>query len=189
MPPVKKFDPVLQYRFEIMVPEYLPKTLCKSVTLPKIANNEFKFNYGGGYISAKGTTVWEDVDVEIYADLKTEASAAVKTWLELHRTINGTGGEEKYKDNYSQLVVIDVQGPTGTYVTKYKLFNAYILNADFGQMDWSSSEPNIIKLTLRYDWAEIIINPEITPLPPRPIAPPGGIKSSAPRTISIPGPR
>ena len=41
----------------------------------------------------------------------------------------------------------------GDKVEQWKLVGAWISNAEFGDFDWSSSDPTLITLTITYDYA------------------------------------
>jgi hypothetical protein len=44
-------------------------------------------------------------------------------------------------------------GPVGDIVEEWKLVGTYIETANFGDLDYASSDPAEISLTLKYDYA------------------------------------
>jgi hypothetical protein len=44
-------------------------------------------------------------------------------------------------------------GPVGDKIEQWKLKGAFISNAQFGDLDWTSNDPAEITLTLSYDYA------------------------------------
>ena len=56
---------------------------------------------------------------------------------------------------YKKNVVFNVLGPVGDKVEQWTLFGTMIQDAAFGDLDFSSSDPVEITLTLRYDYAEL----------------------------------
>ena len=46
-----------------------------------------------------------------------------------------------------------ILGPVGDIVEEWKLVGTYIETADFGPMDYATSDPAEITLTLKYDYA------------------------------------
>jgi hypothetical protein len=44
-------------------------------------------------------------------------------------------------------------GPVGDKIEQWKLKGAFINNAVFNDLDWASSDPSEISLTLSYDYA------------------------------------
>jgi hypothetical protein len=72
-------------------------------------------------------------------------------WVRLgHESVTGKDG---YSDFYKKDVTFNMLGPVGDIVEEWKLVGTYIETADFGPMDYSSSEPAEITLTLKYDYA------------------------------------
>ena len=47
-------------------------------------------------------------------------------------------------------------------IEEWKMWNAWITNADFGQLDYTSDELVLLTMTLRYDYATMD-NPQQTP--------------------------
>jgi hypothetical protein len=45
--------------------------------------------------------------------------------------------------------------PLGEVIEEWKLNGTYIVDANFGSLDWSTEDVVNIELTLRYDWAEL----------------------------------
>jgi hypothetical protein len=44
-------------------------------------------------------------------------------------------------------------GPVGDKIENWKIKGAFILTAQFGELDWTSNDPAEITLTLAYDYA------------------------------------
>jgi hypothetical protein len=72
-------------------------------------------------------------------------------WVRLgHESITGRKG---YADFYKKDVQIFSLGPVGDKIEQWTLKGAFIQNATFGDLDWSSNDPQQIELTLSYDYA------------------------------------
>ena len=72
-------------------------------------------------------------------------------WVRLsHESVTGRDG---YSDFYKKDVTFNMLGPVGDIVEEWKLKGTYIQNADFGPMDYATSDPAEITLTLQYDYA------------------------------------
>ena len=54
---------------------------------------------------------------------------------------------------YKKDCTFDVLGPVGDIVEEWTLKGAWIQDASFGDLDFSSSDPVDITVTLRYDYA------------------------------------
>ena len=62
-------------------------------------------------------------------------------------------GRAGYSDFYKKDVTFNMLGPVGDKVEEWTLKGAYIGEAAFGEMDWSTQDPMAISLTLKYDYA------------------------------------
>jgi hypothetical protein len=67
-----------------------------------------------------------------------------------HESLTGRDG---YADFYKKDIDIYMLGPVGDKIEQWKLKGAFISNAQFGDLDWTSNDPAEITLTLSYDYA------------------------------------
>ena len=72
-------------------------------------------------------------------------------WIRLsHESVTGRDG---YSDFYKKDVICKVLGPVGDVVEQWTLKGAFIQAANFNDLDFASSDPVDISVTLRYDYA------------------------------------
>ena len=91
------------------------------------------------------------LDITLYDPIVPSGVQAVIEWIRLgHESVTGRDG---YSDFYKKNVTFQLLGPVGDIVEKWDLKGAYIQSANFGDLDWSVSEPVDITCTLRYDYA------------------------------------
>ena len=94
---------------------------------------------------------WEAVSFTLYDPVVPSAAQAVMEWVRLsHESVTGRDG---YSDFYKKDVDVQVLGPVGDIVEQWKLKGAWIQSANFNDLDFSSSDPVEIEVTLRYDYA------------------------------------
>ena len=87
----------------------------------------------------------------MYDPIVPSAAQATMEWIRLsHESVTGRDG---YADFYKKDITFNVLGPVGDKVEEWTLKGAYIQQANFGEMDFGSSAPIDITLTLRYDYA------------------------------------
>jgi hypothetical protein len=87
----------------------------------------------------------------LYDPVVPSAAQAVMEWVRLHHeSVTGRAG---YSDFYKKDVTFNMLGPVGDKVEEWTLKGAYIGEANFGEMDWSTQDPMMISLTLKYDYA------------------------------------
>ena len=144
------FEPKLQNRF-IMYVEGVPAYLIKKVARPSITFEEVVMDHINIQRYVKGKGAWQDLAIELYDPVVPSAAQACMEWIRLsHESVTGRDG---YSDFYKKDVVINVLGPVGDKVEEWTLKGAWIKEATFGDMDWSTNEVIGISLTLKYDYA------------------------------------
>lgn len=57
---------------------------------------------------------------------------------------------------YKKNIEIKYLDPGGKEIQGWKIFGAYIGNANWGDLDWSQGEALEIKLTIKYDYAQLL---------------------------------
>ena len=98
----------------------------------------------------KGKASWQPLDITLYDPIVPSGAQAVIEWIRLgHESVTGRDG---YSDFYKKDVEFNLLDP-GDVVEKWSLKGTYIQSANFGDLDWSVSEPTEITCTLRYDYA------------------------------------
>ena len=87
----------------------------------------------------------------LYDPVVPSAAQAVMEWVRLsHESVTGRDG---YSDFYKKDVLVKVLGPVGDVVEQWTLKGAFITSANFNHLDFSSSDPAEISVSLRYDYA------------------------------------
>ena len=144
------FEPKLQNRF-IMYVEGVPAYLIKKVARPSITFEEVVMDHINIQRYVKGKGAWQDLAIEMYDPVVPSAAQACMEWVRLsHESVTGRDG---YSDFYKKDVVINVLGPVGDKVEEWTLKGAWIKEASFGDLDWSTNDPVAIAITLKYDYA------------------------------------
>tara|TARA_R100001129_G_C5235899_1_gene223997 strand:- start:307 stop:795 length:489 start_codon:yes stop_codon:yes gene_type:complete len=144
------FEPKVANRF-IMFIEGIPAYLVKKASRPTYTAEEIVLDHINVQRKIKGKVTWSDVTVELYDPVVPSAAQAVMEWVRLHHeSVTGRAG---YSDFYKKDVTFNMLGPVGDKVEEWTLKGAYIGEANFGEMDWSTQDPMMISLTLKYDYA------------------------------------
>jgi hypothetical protein len=99
----------------------------------------------------KGKSRWQPLDITLYDPIVPSAAQQVHEWILLHH--ESTTGRDGYSDFYKKNITFNLLDPVGAVVEEWELKGAYIQSANFGDMDFASSDPTEITLTLRYDYA------------------------------------
>ena len=144
------FEPKTKNRF-IMYIEGVPAYLIKTANRPTITFEEIELDHINVKRYVKGKGAWETLEVTLYDPIVPSGAQAVMEWVRLHK--ESVTGRDGYSDFYKKDITFNVLGPVGDKVEEGTLKGAMIQSANFGDLDWSVSEPAEITLTLRYDYA------------------------------------
>ena len=144
------FEPKLKNRYVMSIDGILAY-LIKTANRPSITFEEVELNHMNVKRFVKGKATWETVEFTLYDPVVPSAAQQVMEWIRLsHESITGRDG---YADFYKKDVSFQVLGPVGDVVEEWELKGTYIENANFGDFDFSTSDPVEITLSLKYDYA------------------------------------
>jgi len=144
------FEPKLKNRV-VMSIDGIPAYLIKTSGRPAIEFEEVELNHMNVKRYVKGKGAWQTLQLTMYDPIVPSAAQAAMEWVRLaHESVTGRDG---YSDFYKKDVDIDILGPVGDKVESWKLKGAWIQAATFNDLDFSSSDPVEISVTLRYDYA------------------------------------
>ena len=144
------FEPKTKNRY-IMYLEGIPSYLIKTANRPSITFEEVELNHINVKRYVKGKGAWEPIEITLFDPVVPSGAQAVLEWIRLgHESVTGRDG---YSDFYKKDVTFNLLGPVGDIVEEWVLKGTYIENANFGDMDYATSDPAEITLTLKYDYA------------------------------------
>ena len=144
------FEPKTMNRY-IMYVEGIPAYLIKTAARPKITFDEITLEHMNVTRYVKGKGKWDMMSIELYDPVVPSAAQACMEWIRLsHESVTGRDG---YSDFYKKDVTFNLLGPVGDVVEEWVLKGTYIETANFGDLDYASSDPAEITLTLKYDYA------------------------------------
>ena len=146
----RNWEPKLKNRY-IMDIDGINAYLVKAMNRPTIESEEVALPHMNVTRYVKGRTQWSPIDITLYDPIVPSAAQQVIEWIRLsHESVTGRDG---YSDFYKKDCTIQVLGPVGDIVEEWVLKGTYIETANFGDLDYSSSDPAEITLTLKYDYA------------------------------------
>ena len=144
------FEPKLKNRF-IMQIGGINAYLIKTANRPSIEFDEVILEHMNVTRYVKGKGRWQPLEITLYDPIVPSAAQQVMEWIRLsHESLTGRDG---YSDFYKKDVSFQVLGPVGDVVEEWELKGTYIQSANFGDLDFASSDPVEISCTLRYDYA------------------------------------
>ena len=146
----RAFEPKLKNRYSMNL-NGLPAFLVKTMARPSISFEEVELHHMNVKRYVHGKATWEPIEVTLYDPVVPSAAQGVMEWIRLHH--ESVTGRDGYSDFYKKDVDFQVLGPVGDVVEQWKLKGTWIQSANFNDLDFASSDPVEISLTLRYDYA------------------------------------
>ena len=144
------YEPKVANRF-IMYIEGIPAYIVKAASRPSIDQGELILDHINVERKLKGKSRWQDITVTLYDPVVPAGAQAVMEWVRLHH--ESVTGRDGYSDFYKKDITFNVLGPVGDIVEEWLLKGAFIQAANLNDLDYASSDPVDISLTLRYDYA------------------------------------
>ena len=144
------WEPVKAHQFIMSIGD-IPAFLIKASAKPTIANGEITLDHINVQRYVKGKSVWNTITVSLYDAIVPRGAQAVMDWVRLHH--ESATGRDGYSSFYKKEIKLRQLSPLGEVIEEWILKGAYIVDANFGSLDWSSEEVVMIEMTLRYDWA------------------------------------
>ena len=143
------FEPIVNNRF-IMYIDGIPSYMIRKADAPGVTLDEIKLDHINVYRKIKGKALWRDISLSLYQPISPSGAQAVMEWIRLsHESVTGRDG---YSDFYKKDVNLSVLGPVGDVVSEWILKGAFIKEANFGNFDWSSTDPTELTVNLGMDY-------------------------------------
>jgi hypothetical protein len=144
------WEPKYTNRFIMYIAD-IPTYIIKAAARPSLTNGEIVLDHINVDRKVKGKTRWNDVSITLYDPIVPSGAQAVMEWVRLHH--ESLTGRDGYSTQYKKDITFHSLSPTGEKIEEWCLKGAFILDSNFGQMDWGTEESVQIELTLKYDYA------------------------------------
>ena len=147
------YEPLRQNRFLLRFPADLgiQEWWVTKASRPSITMEETTIPFLNTQTYVIGKYSWDTIEVSLRDPIGPSATQAVMEWVRLHS--ESVTGRQGYAAGYKRDVEIEMLDPTGVVVSKWILKNTMVTKANFGSLDYSSSDLASIDLTLRFDYA------------------------------------
>jgi len=144
------FEPKMKNRY-VMEIDTIPSYLVKAMNRPTVQFETISLDHINVKRKLQGKADWQDITITLYDPIVPSAAQKVMDWIRLgHESITGRRG---YADFYKKDITFYLLGPVGDKIEQWTLKGAFIQQANFGELDFSSNEVATIELTLSYDYA------------------------------------
>ena len=144
------FEPKMKNRY-VMEIDNIPSYMVKAAARPSIQFEPVVLDHINIKRKLQGKGEWQDITITLYDPIVPSGAQRVMEWIRLgHESITGRRG---YADFYKKDITFYLLGPVGDKIEQWTLKGAFIQQANFGELDFSSNEVATIELTLSYDYA------------------------------------
>ena len=143
-----KFEPKRQFRWVFAI-EGIDSFIIKTAARPSVTIEEMEIPFMNAtrYIAGKGK--FETLAVTLHDPIAPSGAQQVMEWIRTHyESVSGRAG---YADFYKRDVQLKMLDPVGTVVELWDIKGAFLTAATFGTLDYGTSEPTQIDLTIRFD--------------------------------------
>ena len=125
--------------------------LIKAANRPTLESESVPLEHMNTTRYVKGKSKWSTLDITLYDPIVPSAAQQVMEWIRLsHESVTGRDG---YSDFYKKEVTFQLLGPVGDVVEEWVLKGCFIESATFNDLDFASSDPVDVTLSLKYDYA------------------------------------
>ena len=130
------WEPKYSNRF-IMYIDDIPSYLIKAAARPSMTNGEIVLDHMNIDRKVKGKSRWNDISITLYDPIVPSGAQAVMDWVRKHH--ESLTGRDGYSSDYKKQITFNSLSPTGEFIEEWTLNGAFILDTNFGQMDWSKN--------------------------------------------------
>jgi len=146
----KNFEPKIGNRF-IMEINGIESYIVKTAQRPTIQFEPIVLDHINIKRKLKGKGEWQDISITLYDPIVPSGAQQVMEWVRSsHESLTGRDG---YNTFYKKDITFYLLGPVGDKIEQWTLKGAFILSANFGELDWASNDPVSIELSIAYDYA------------------------------------
>jgi hypothetical protein len=146
------WEPKKQHQFIMSMGDTgIPAYLIKASAKPSMTNGEIALDHINTQRYVKGKSVWNSIAVTLYDAIVPSGAQSVMEWVRLHH--ESATGRDGYSSFYKKQIKLHQLSPLGEVVEEWILNGTYIMDSNFGSLDWSTEDVVTIEMTLRYDWA------------------------------------
>jgi hypothetical protein len=144
-----KFEPKRGYRWVLAI-EGIDSFLVNSTARPQATIGSSEIKYINSYRKiSNGKVVWGSINVELHDPIAPSGAQQVMEWIRTH--MESVSGRAGYADFYKRDLQLKMLDPIGTVVELWDIKGAFITNATFGTLSYTSDEMMKISLTLDVD--------------------------------------
>jgi hypothetical protein len=125
----------------------------KTAARPSLTFEEVAIDYINTKRYVAGKQTWEEISITTHDPIAPSAAQKVMDWVRLcYEPLTGRMG---YANFYKKNITLKLLDPQGTVVELWDITGAWVKDAKFGELDYSSSDNAEISFTIRFDNATL----------------------------------
>lgn len=128
-----------------------------TVSRPNLSFEEIKLDRYNSTAYVAGKHSWESMNLTVEDDITNKATTTIQAQLEKQQRLIGATGpwlnSEATASSYKFGTKIELLDGNEVVVETWKLEGCWIMQADYGDLDYSASESVTVALTIRFDQA------------------------------------
>ena len=143
----------------------LPSYIAKKVDKPSFKVNEMEHKYFGHSFFYPGHVTWETITLTLVDPIEPDTSGALMNLLRAAGYDSPLGSPDGTLPTVSKadfvaalgsvIKIEQVTGAENRLIETWQLYNPWIVDCKFGDLDHGSDDMVEISLTIRFDWARI----------------------------------
>lgn len=143
-----KFEPKRQFRWVLAI-EGIDAFIVKTAARPGVTFESIEIPYLNHKRHLAGKSTFSDLSVTLHDPIAPSGAQQIMEWIRTHfESVSGRAG---YADFYKRDIQLKMLDPVGTVVELWEIKGAFLLSAEFGTLDYGSSEAVEITLSIKYD--------------------------------------
>jgi len=144
------FEPKRKFRW-ILAIDGIDAFTAKTANRPQMVFDETIVDYMNQKRYLAGKMTPSPLNITLYDPISPSASQKVQEWIRLcYEVVSGRAG---YAQFYKKQINLKMADPVGGIVEDWSIYGTWIQDVNYGDLDYSVSDPAEIALVLRFDYA------------------------------------
>ena len=138
---------VLEFPADLEFAEWMVQTASRPTV--NIGSVEIPYQNLSRFVA--GRSVWDSLSVTFIDPIGPSATQKVMQWI--RQCVEHQTGRMGYATNYKKNLILKMLDPAGETVEKWMILGAFITNANFGSLDYSTDSLATVTINLQIDSA------------------------------------
>lgn len=147
------YEPKRKFRWIVAI-NGIDAFTAKTATRPQITFDETVIDYINVKRYLAGKATWAPLNLTLYDPIVPSASQKVAEWIRL--CFENVTGRMGYAQFYKKTINLKMLDPVGAVVEDWELQGTWVQDSNWGDLDYSVSDPVDIATVLRFDQAVLL---------------------------------